>query len=221
MDTLITEYIENFLYLDIETLPSGERLTVEEMSEKAPKNYSKPETINKWAEKQIEEEYRKRALESERGRLYCIAYAMNDEPIRVISYNEDEKVMMEEFVTDLKKSYDRTLATCGWVGQNIGEFDIPWLYQRMIKYQIKDIIYYLPDSPFHKRLIDTGREWTRTQKRGYVSLDTICRFLGIEGKGDVDGSKVYDLFLAGEHEKTYKYCASDVDKVRQIWNLIR
>jgi hypothetical protein len=38
----------------------------------------------------------------------------------------------------------------------------------------------------------------------------------MEGKGDIDGSKVFDLYLAGELKKIYHYCMDDVEKVRKL-----
>ena len=52
--------------------------------------------------------------------------------------------------------------------------------------------------------------------RDSIGLDELCKILGIEGNGDMDGSKVYDMWLAGEHEKIGEYCSQDVEKVRAI-----
>jgi predicted PolB exonuclease-like 3'-5' exonuclease len=221
MNYLDQAHIENFLYIDIETLPDGEKMSIEEAKKEAPKNYKKEEVIQAWAEKHIEEEYKKRSLKSEEGRIYCICYAMNNEPVKTIEY-KDEKQMMEEFVDDLYTSYDRTLATCGWVGHNIRNFDLPWLIHRMWKYGTTKIIYLLPMSPKDHRVIDTSEKWGLTSFKNYTSLDSICKFLGFKTKEGIDGSQVYDYFLKGEHGKVYEYCRDDVDeRLRPLHNIMR
>jgi len=52
--------------------------------------------------------------------------------------------------------------------------------------------------------------------RGTIGLDELCTILGLDGKGDVDGSMVYDMWLAGEHDAIGRYCNDDVEKVRAV-----
>jgi hypothetical protein len=220
MDSLVQEHITNFLYLDIETLPAGEKKSVDEMRELAPKNYKKEESIVKWAEENIEKEYRDRSVHSEKGRLYCICFAMNDEAVKTVSF-DDEKKMIESFVNYLLEKYDRSVHNAGWVGQNIKGFDLPWLFHRMVKYEIKDLLFSFPTNPYDKRIIDTAELWAATNRRDYTSLNDICEFLGIETKGDIDGGKVYDYYLEGKHAAVEEYCRKDVERVRKIHNKLR
>jgi len=244
MDYLIQEHIDNFLYIDIETLPKGEKgepeypekpteedVKVGNRKGETAEKYRKerlPSLIKEWEKEckkvddKIEEEYRNRSLHSEKGRLYCICYAMNDEPVKTIKFLKDEKKMIQYFVEDLFKSYDRTLATVGWVGHNIRNFDLPWIVHRMWKYNVRDIIHYMPQSPRDKRVIDTGDLWGVTNFKGYKSLDDICQFLGLKTKEGIDGSQVYDYYLEGDHKSVYKYCKDDVSaRLRPLHNIIR
>jgi hypothetical protein len=64
-------------------------------------------------------------------------------------------------------------------------------------------------------VIDTLYLWKGVSKSG-GSLDAICKAFGIPGKGDMDGSKVWDAVKNGEIDKVAEYCHDDVDKLRQI-----
>ena len=57
--------------------------------------------------------------------------------------------------------------------------------------------------------------------RGTVSLDKLCKVFGIATKGseiedEIDGSKVWEFVQAGRIDDVAKYCAGDVERVRQI-----
>ena len=54
-----------------------------------------------------------------------------------------------------------------------------------------------------------------SQKR--VSMDKLCRALGIPGKGDFDGSMVASTWPT-DPEKVIAYCKEDVERTRQIFN---
>src|SRR6056297_2394047 len=103
MNFLETTSLENFVYLDIETLPDGEPKSIDELKKDAPKNYKKDEAITKWAEAKQDDEYRGRGLKSLEGRLVSIAYGINEEAdnpddITVVPYNEDESKMIQDFI---------------------------------------------------------------------------------------------------------------------------
>jgi predicted PolB exonuclease-like 3'-5' exonuclease len=52
-----------------------------------------------------------------------------------------------------------------------------------------------------------------------VSLDTLCRALGVASpKGDMDGSKILDAWLAGEYERIADYNLKDAIAVRDVYH---
>jgi len=207
----------NTLTIDIETIPDGEKLTVEEMSKLHPKTMSKQETIDKWAEANVDIEYRKRSLNSLKGRLLCIACKWNDEPTHLIPYNENEGVMIEAFGHYLK-SLGHSIYACAIVGHNIRGFDNVWLTQRGFKYGNKDIVGRLVTTRYDKRLQDTNDLFTLGVHGAYVKLKDMCDFLGVPTpKDDIDGSEVYDVFLSGDLERIYKYCKKDVEATYQCY----
>ncbi|MNT91954.1 putative 3'-5' exonuclease related to the exonuclease domain of PolB [compost metagenome] len=49
-----------------------------------------------------------------------------------------------------------------------------------------------------------------------ISLDNLCTALGLPGKGEIDGSQVYDYWKAGRIAELIAYCADDVHKAREV-----
>src|SRR4030066_293879 len=85
------------LFLDIETIPSGER--IDPLNLPYPSGMSVQKTIDTWyiekAPQAAEEEYRKRALNSMKGQLLCIGYAFDMEKPQVVKGTEAE--IIKEF----------------------------------------------------------------------------------------------------------------------------
>lgn len=224
MNNLIEEYIEHFFYFDIETIPLGEPLSVDELWEQVPKSYSKKKQ-EEWVENKQDEEFRKRALHSLKGRLVSVAIAVDEEAddvggIKVVPYMEKEKDMIDE-LADWIRSFPQ-YTTYGWCGKNIKEFDMLWLMHRFLKYGKTDLIINLPSNSRDKRLVDLQDLFAFTAYKKYYSMEEICTYLGMNVKRDgMDGSKVFDMFKAGELDKIYKYNAEDVYDNRQLHNKLR
>jgi predicted PolB exonuclease-like 3'-5' exonuclease len=52
-----------------------------------------------------------------------------------------------------------------------------------------------------------------------VSLDALCKGMGIPtSKGDMDGSQVYDAWLAGEYDRIAAYNLQDVKATAEVWH---
>ena len=211
MNDYTEQRLINVLTLDIETIPAGDKLSLEEMAKEAPKNYKNEEAINKWAEENVEEEFKKRSLNSLKGRLLCASMKWNDNPSKIIEYNEDESIMIQQ-IGDNLKAIGKNIHSCAIVGHNYRKFDNPWLVQRGFKYGNKDIVRLLPTERFDKRLVDTMEMFTLGVYGAYVKLKEMCEFLGVPTpKDDIDGSEVYDTFLRGELDRIYTYCMKDTD----------
>jgi predicted PolB exonuclease-like 3'-5' exonuclease len=64
--------------------------------------------------------------------------------------------------------------------------------------------------------------FVHTDYKGMVSLKNACEFFGIDaGKDDLDGSRVYDEYLAGNTEKIKNYCMRDADNVRKLYKVLK
>lgn len=217
------------LYLDIETIPTQDEATKIEIAANIhpPGNIKKPESIQKWfaenEEAEFEKAYRKTALIGTVGEIVCISWAVGDGEIHHVyrDVGGNEAVMLANFMLQLQKSLiipntDKLIKPV-WIGHYVTGFDLRFLWQR---YVINGVIPLIPipynARPWDKDVYDTKIEWAGTQSTGYGSLDMLSRVLGQKGKGDIDGSKVWDAILDGRIMDVVEYCDDDVERVRGI-----
>jgi hypothetical protein len=104
------------------------------------------------------------------------------------------------------------------VGHNIIGFDLPFIYQRCLVNNI-------PARPpinlgeYNVRgVFDTMKAWW-LGSRNRVGLDDIAWALGIESSktGEVEGSKVFDLYQAGRLAEIREYNLNDVRVTRKVY----
>lgn len=122
------------------------------------------------------------------------------------------------------------------VSWNGSGFDLPVIHYRSLLYGIPAPRYwdngeddksfkwnnYL--SRFHERHTDVMDVLSGYQPRAFARLDEIASMLGFPGKMGMDGSKVWDNYLAGDIEGIRDYCETDVLNtylVYQRFELIR
>jgi len=214
------------LYLDIETIPSQRGDIKQEIAKTIshPKNISKAETIEKWNEEKkpaaIDAKLRETALGGTFGEIICICWAIDDGVIRTAYRHESEAELLSDFYSVLNAELPDVVTPIKWVGHNITGFDLRFIWQRSVINQVMPMINLHQDAkPWSQNVYDTMYEWAGLQGKD-KSLDKICRAMGFDGKGDLDGSKVYDAWLAGEHDKIKEYCADDVEKVRKLHSMM-
>ena len=204
------------LYFDIETIPTDLPWVIEDLRAniRPPSNYSKPETIEKWmaenAESAFEEKLHATGLDGSYGRICCIGYAFDDEPIQTIGTHLQltEHTILADFAADLHgKKIDCV------VGHNLTSFDLPYIRKRAV---INGVKLNLPfdSKPWGNEIFDTMLKW---DAKKFISADKLARVLGVKGKGDADGSMVWDMYQRGEHQAIADYCADDVRIVREIY----
>ena len=70
-------------------------------------------------------------------------------------------------------------------------------------------------KPWSEEVADTMLLWDAQQRAG-GSMDRICRLMGIPGKGDMDGSKVWPAVLEGRMAEVAEYCRQDVERTRAM-----
>lgn len=101
-----------------------------------------------------------------------------------------------------------------WVGHNIHGFDLPFLVRRSYLLGVDVPRQQLMKGRyFTDRFVDTMVLW-QCGGRDYVSLDRICKALGIPGKGDeCSGKDFHRMFDAGGEDrvKALAYLAHDLD----------
>lgn len=214
------------LFIDIETIPTGERPQLSEL--KPPAQMTKAETIQKWMEDteareaDLDKIYRKRALDYMQGQVLCIAYAIEDGPVAGI-INDSEEALFKQLEADLMEnktieSMFRQGSAVMWISYNGRAFDYPYLSLRAAKYGCKFLAMAL--RPFNERehLLDVMKMITHTDYKGMVSLSDACEFFGIPtSKDQMDGSMVYDEYLAGNGDGILKYCMADVEAMRAVY----
>jgi len=200
------------LFLDIETLPAGGDKVA--LIKKFWDEYqTKKKTATKNEQTDFETYLRNTSFQGEFGRIFCIGYAKDNSPVECLS--GDEKKILDQF-WQIAKEADL------FIGHNILEFDLRFIYKRSIINNIKPT----RDLSFARYrsepIYDTMKEWEKWGAQG-ASLHRLSIALGLESpKNDgIDGSQVYDYFLAGKGDQIIEYCKRDVEAVRQVYKRIK
>lgn len=197
------------LFFDIETIPAGDdRLPVlQKLYEKS--EAKRVEKASFRAKPLTFEEYRdKTGTNGAFGRIVCLAYAIDDEPVGCLT--GDERDILAKF-------WDMAKTTELFIGHNIIEFDLKFIYQRSIVLKVKPT----KDLSFaryrHDVIFDTMCEWGKWGKNG-DSLDVLAHALGIpSSKEDLDGSKVWPYYQEGKIDEICEYCKRDVAVNREVY----
>jgi 3'-5' exonuclease len=231
------------LFFDIETIPAGDMPPVELPRKpllqdvkvgnrkgdtaEAYANQKLPELIDKWMEEcellkiKNEEDFKKRAVNSLTAQIVCLGYALDDERPEVFTGTEEEIISAYD---SLLNSYGHQKISIPLVGHNIMEFDIPLIFHRAIKYKKLSLINYiiqLNDYQGRAVIYDTMQKWNLMSYRKYTKLDDIALFLGISGKGEIDGSKVWDLWKNGKRQEIFEYCKDDIELTRNVYKRMK
>lgn len=207
------------IYLDIETIPTQntehQAFVVENL--KAPANYKKPESIAEWIEENKQAAIEKTSLDGTFGEIAVIGVAIDDqEPVKF--YCEDwqrpdrEKIILQQFFDYLKEQGLSRQTLPQFIGHNITKFDDRFIFQRAVINGVKPSY-----TATRNNTYDTMLVWSGYDKNNYTSLTKLCQVLGIEAKGDIDGSKVWEYIQAGKINEVADYCVKDVERVRQVY----
>lgn len=186
------------IFLDIETVPTDQALLEHGLLE---------------PQLQLNEGdlIKKLSLSATTAKILCLCYAMEPAVHTAIEVLDgDEREIIRGFWT---LAEDCSL----FVGHNILDFDLRFIYQRSIIHQIKPS----RDIPFARfrnaPVYDTMQEWSKWG-REHVSLDALSKALGIPSpKESLDGAKVYPYYRAGKLAEIIEYCKRDVDSARKVY----
>jgi predicted PolB exonuclease-like 3'-5' exonuclease len=186
------------LFFDIETVPTEQSLHYNGLLE-AQLKLDEAEILKKLS------------LSAATARILCLAYALEpplDSPVSVLS--GDERDILQGF-------WKLATETNLFVGHNLLDFDLRFIYQRSVIQQIKPSRE-IPFARFRNApVFDTMHEWSKWG-REHVSLDLLARALEIPSpKESLDGSKVYPYFRAGRFSEICDYCSRDVETVRRVY----
>lgn len=210
-----------YLYFDIETIPSQSPEVHARIAESItpPGNISKAETIAAWeADKKpalIKDAIAKTALDGSVGHICCIGAAADDRAA-IATTSDDERGLIVQFLEWAEKRVaEDSYRFPTIVGHNVVNFDIRFIWQRAIVLGIRMPGWFPRDpKPWGNECFDTMTAFAGA--RNTIGMDRLCSALGLDGKGDIDGSMVGDLWAAGERERIAEYCKADVERTREI-----
>lgn len=207
---------------DLETLPTNDAEIIAsfESTISAPGQYKKPESIAEWMaankDAALKELVAKTSFDGLYGRIACIAWGEQEDEIEASDHNHSEGDAIEAFYSSISKSDAETFC-----GHNIAGFDLPFLKHRSIILGIKppqSILRAMKGKPWDDSIADTMLMWdSRSDKR--VSMDKLCKALGIAGKGCFDGSMVAETWPI-DPQKVIGYCKDDVRRTMEIYRRI-
>jgi predicted PolB exonuclease-like 3'-5' exonuclease len=186
------------LFFDIETIPTEQFLREHGLLE-AQMHLDETEVIKRLS------------LSGATAKIVCLAYALEPPPDAPVQILEGEET------TILESFWRLATETNLFVGHNILDFDLRFIWQRSIIHRIRPSRE-IPFTRFRSfPVFDTMHEWSKWG-RGHVSLDLLARALGIPSPKDcLDGSKVYPYYRAGKFADICEYCKCDVATVRQVY----
>lgn len=104
------------------------------------------------------------------------------------------------------------------VGHNILGFDLPFIFQRCLVHELKVTQFGSLGDYRGRGVFDTMHRWWLGARRT-VSLDDLAWVLGIESSKtpEVEGSKVFELYQAGNLDVIREYNLRDVRLTREIY----
>lgn len=208
------------IFFDIETLSCDDPAIIAELAKtiSAPATHKKQETIDKWMEENKDQALKdlisKTSFDGIYGKVACIAWACDDGEIQSTLHDDSESDAIERFYDYV--SFDTSIKE--FCGHNLHGFDLPFLKHRSIILGIRPpglLLDAMNAKAWDDRIQDTMLMWSQ-DKQKRVSMDKLCMVLGIDGKGDFDGSMVAKTWPI-DPQKVIDYCIDDVNRTRQIY----
>jgi 3'-5' exonuclease len=193
------------LFFDIETLPAPREMH-EILKEIHKRKVAKGSKYVGTFEQFVEST----GLDGSYGRICCISFAFDDEKPQTLS--GDEVQILKDFWALAKKAKL-------FVGFNILDFDLRFIYQRSVILKVKPSI----DLPFDRcknnPIYDVMWEWGKWNQYGRISLDALSKVLGIPSSkgGAVEGKNVARAYEEGRIKEICEYCERDVEVTRKIY----
>lgn len=150
----------------------------------------------------------------------CISYFANQTTYELsfdLANFKSEYNLLSEFhecISSVCSANGAQVRKPNFIGHYIGKFDLPFIWKRSVINNIetcKDVKWI--DAKHGLHCYDTMTAWA-----GYgnsISMDNLAKILGIKGKGDIDGSMVYDEWQK-DPQKVIDYCHDDVAMVKAI-----
>lgn len=216
----------NRLFLDIETLPA-EQADMEKLrkffDKKLVRGGGTQSGNPEFDQEKFDEFISRTNLDGAYGRILCIGYAINDQPAQNFYVENDERETLRQFwslIDSISKpvnAYGGTDYGILFVGHNVMDFDLRFIYQRSIVLDVKPTA----DLNFARYrsypIFDTMKEWAKWSNAN-VGLEFLAVALGIPSPKDgIDGSQVAKFFEDGKVNDILEYCKRDVETTRAVY----
>lgn len=215
------------IIIDIETIPSQRPGIRDELAAdiKPPAALKKAKSIAEWERESkpaaIEEAYLRTSLDGGAGQICCIGWVIDYGPAKSLSVADaslaEERELLADFFGVLRQAHGNSGMRPIIVGHNVVEFDLAFIWRRAIVHGVRPPIWFPRDpKPWSESVFDTMTSWAGVRNR--ISMDKLCRILGIDGKGDgPTGADVWPMFQAGRLADIADYCRADVERTRAIY----
>ncbi len=158
-------------------------------------------------------------------RVLCISVVFrNSEGLRIHSFVDRDDASEGKIIQQFFGSLDKHVPQL--VSWNGGGFDLPVLHYRGMIHGVQASKYWdMGDggdhdsrefkwnnyiSRYHLRHLDLMDLLAMYQPKANAPLDAMAKLCGFPGKLGMDGSKVYEAYLAGGLEDIRRYCETDV-----------
>jgi hypothetical protein len=191
-----------------------------------PANYKKEDTIAQWwateGEAKKQEAIAATALDGTWGEVFCIGVAVNDGPVEILTALTEYE-LFENFGEHLNSecqdsihSGDMWPIIATWVGHNIIDFDLRFLWQRQKLLGIT-LPFQLPIKRDSGRVFDTMKEWCGYKDR--VSQKDLELAFGLKRDDPLPngGSDVYASYKAGKLDEIKSHCTQDITLLRDLY----
>lgn len=195
----------NKLFFDIETLPAEaekHEILKEIHRQKVEDGKKVPETFEEYLEATN--------FDGAFGRICCISFATNDDPVK--TFSGDETIMLRDF-WEVAKNVQL------FIGFNIMDFDLRFIYQRSTILNVQPSVNLNFARYRNNPIYDIMHEWSKWNMQNKISLDVLAKALGLPSSkgGEVEGKNVAQVFLDGRIEDICRYCEKDVELTRKIY----
>jgi hypothetical protein len=199
------------VFFDIETAPLPEEEVVKFMPEfSAPSNYKDQAKIDEYIKGRKAEWLDRAALSPLTGKVCAIGVEQNGEV--TLHLDDDEQMLLTKFWRQWAS--DRGLYT-NYVGFNITQFDIPFLIRRSWKLGIP-IPFELHGNRFWELgFVDVMNLWQCGDRKETISLDSLCKFLGVGAKNG--SGEFFHKLLKEDPEKAKEYLTNDLRLIRRCY----
>jgi DNA polymerase elongation subunit (family B) len=214
------------IFVDIETLPPNEDVRTQIPQTMIRKLERKRRTDDEGTDCS-EEQFRRLALHGEFGRVLTIGVIVERD-----GQVEQRGLLGRERQNSLFHLDEGRTLRGFWkllrgfnirqdliIGHNVMEFDLPFLYKRSCIHRVQPTVELSFARYRSQPIYDTMREWSHWSFGSAISLVELAAVLnvGMSKTEGIDGSKVYEHFCQGCHEKIAAYCLQDVELVRAVY----